>query len=49
MWRKFNFNKELLDNLTSSNNNINDILVGLQFQVDNTLKLVLKLNILSPR
>jgi len=37
MWRKFNFNKELLDNLTSSNNNINDILVGLQFQVDNII------------
>ena len=34
---KFNFDRELLNKLTSSNNNINDILVGLQIQVDNMI------------
>ena len=34
---KINFNKELLDDLTSSNNNINNVIIGIQFQINNIL------------
>jgi len=46
----FNFKKELLDNLTLSNNNLNDILIGLQMQIDNIInseKIITNLNMLN--